>query len=133
LSDALALGTQIPRELAGKHPWASLLAGAAAGFAAAAVAVPSREQQALRKLAKIERALNLQQQKPEENGHPPTHAPPAGEQAFKSGRTSLTRAILSEVIGALKPAIVSLLTAGVTASAAKTTPEEMQAATSGQA
>ena len=45
--------------------------------------------------------------------------------------SSLTRATLGEVIGALKPAIVSLLTAGVTASAAKTSPEEMAQAAHG--
>ena len=37
-------------------------------------------------------------------------------------------AILGEVVGAIKPALISLLTSGVTASAVKPTEAEMQAA-----
>src|SRR5687767_10055743 len=38
-------------------PWTTLAAAAVAGFAAAAVAVPSQEQQTLKRLKKIEEAL----------------------------------------------------------------------------
>jgi len=136
LSDALALGKQAadPQKLMATHPWVTLGGSLVAGFAAAAVAVPSKEQQALRKLARIERALNPQPAKPKHESNGNGHAAPDGEtseQSFKAGRSSLTRAILGEVIGALKPAIVSLLTAGVTASAAKTSPEEMAQAAQG--
>src|SRR4051794_14895143 len=41
-----------------QHPWMTLGASAVAGFFATAALVPSKEDQALKKLAKIERALN---------------------------------------------------------------------------
>jgi hypothetical protein len=105
-------------------------ASAAAGFTAAAVAVPSKEQQALRKLAAIERALHLSPpERHGQNGKATDGAPTesngfdvsgkSGEQAYKSGRSSLMRAILGEFVGALKPAIISLLTAGVTGGCGK--------------
>ena len=145
VSEMFSLGKQgaDPARAMGAHPWATLAASAAAGFTAAAVAVPSKEQQALRKLAKIERALNLHEPKPARNGHGAAADGAAsdgfdvsgksGEQAYKSGRSSLMRAILGEMVGALKPAIISLLTAGVTGAVAKPSPEEIQAVSSGVA
>jgi len=147
LGDLFSFGKQAadPGKVMASHPWVTLASSAAAGFAAAAVAVPSKEQQALRKLAKIEKALNLNP--PERHAHNGKAAAAngaanagdgndaagkSGEQAYKSGRSSLMRAILGEMIGALKPAIVSLLTAGVTGAVAKPSPEEMQAAAGGQ-
>lgn len=145
LGDLFSFGKQAadPGKAMASHPWVTLAAGAAAGFAAAAVAVPSKEQQALRKLAKIERALNMNP--PERHAHNGKAGPAdgaanegydvsgkSGEQAYKSGRASLMRAVLGEVIGALKPAIISLLTAGVTGAVAKPSPEEIQAAANGQ-
>src|SRR4051812_25010258 len=111
LGDLFSFGKQSadPSKAMASHPWVTLAASAAAGFAAAAVAVPSKEQQALRKLAKIEQALNLNQ--PERQTSNGKHAAASGEskdsydvsgksgeQAYKSGRSSLTRAILGEVI-----------------------------------
>ncbi len=114
-----------PRVLMQSHPWATLGASTVAGFVATTLLVPSKEEQALKKLAAIERALNP----------PPPPPPPkadgkpeSGEAGYKSGRQGITRAIMGEVIGALKPALVSLLTAGVTATAAKPSQSEMQAA-----
>ena len=143
LGDLLSYGKQAidPAKATASHPWVTLAASAAAGFAAAAVAVPSKEQQALRKLAKIERALNLNS--PERHSHNGNSAAPddaangydvsgkSGEQAYQSGRSSLMRAILGELVGALKPAIISLLTAGVTGAVAKPSQEEMSAAANG--
>jgi hypothetical protein len=85
--------------------------------------VPSKEQQALRKLAKIERAL-----------HPP---PPKtdtdhtnGDSAtdYKRGRQSFARSILGELIKAVQPALLSMVTASVAGYTAKPSQEEMQAA-----
>jgi hypothetical protein len=141
VSDLLSLGKQAadPRRAMEAHPWVTLAASTAAGFAAAAVSVPSKEQQALRKLAKLERLLNPQPHAPAHNGNgAPGPAPDGeaaaenGERAYKSGRSSLTRAILGELVGALKPAIISLLTAGVTGAVAKTSPEDLQAAGTAQ-
>jgi len=145
VGDLLSFGKQAadPGKVMASHPWVTLGASAAAGFAAAAVAVPSKEQQALRKLAKIEQALNLhppERHRPNGKSGPANGAPTdefdvsgkSGEQAYKSGRSSLMRAVLGELVGALKPAIVSLLTAGVTGAVAKPSQEEMQAAAGAQ-
>jgi len=145
VADLFSFGKQAadPSKVMASHPWVTLAASTAAGFAAAAVAVPSKEQQALRKLASIERALNLTPpERHARNGHPPAGDGAAadgydvsgksGEQAYKSGRSSLMRAILGELIGALKPAIISLLTAGVSGAVATPSPEEIHAAASGE-
>ena len=47
-----------PLQWARQYPWATLGASAVAGFVAASLLIPSKEDQALRKLAAIERALN---------------------------------------------------------------------------
>ena len=122
-----------PRLWTQHYPWATLGAMAVAGFVTTSLLVPSKEQQALKRLAAIERALNPS---------PPPPAPPArdsmsvdgngkapsGEHAYKAGKQGIGRAILGEVIGALKPAVVSLLTAGVTAATTKPSHEDMKAA-----
>ena len=109
-----------------KYPWLTLGASAVAGFAATAMVVPSKEEQALRKLAKIERALNPAP--PPKKTDEDEETADEGAKGYKSGRTSFTRTILGEVIKAIQPAILSMLTAGVTAHAAKPSEEEMQAA-----
>ena len=128
LKDALAGGVD-PRPWMKQYPWATLGASAVAGFVAASVLVPSKEQQALKKLAAIEKALNPP---------PPRRREPdddvgsvdgkAGSQDYKSGRRGMLTAIMGELIGAIKPAVISLLTSGVTASAVKPSESEMQAA-----
>ena len=110
-----------------QYPWVTLGASAVAGFVASAVLVPSKEDQALKKLAKIERALNPQPPKPE-RGADGSAADEDGAKAYKGGRQSLGRAIVGEVIKAVQPALLSMLTAGVTAQAAKPSQEEMHAA-----
>lgn len=117
-----------PRQWMQQCPWATLGASAVAGFAATVLLVPSKEQQALKKLAAIERALQpppppKAKVKVESDGEPES-----GEAGYKTGRQSFTRALLGELIGAMKPAVISLLTAGVTATASKPTQSEMQAA-----
>ena len=116
-----------PGPLMRKHPWLTIGASVVAGFAASAALVPSKEQQALRKLAKIERALNPAPppKKKDDDGDEPADQ---GAKDFKTGRTSFTRTLLGEVIKAVQPALLSMLTAGISAHAAKPSQEEMQAA-----
>ena len=116
-----------PGTLMRGHPWMTLAGSAVAGFVATAVMVPSKEDLALRKLAKIERALN-----PEP---PPRKADAddeddrtSGVKSYKSGRTSFLRTMMGEVIKAVQPAVLSMLTAGVTATAARPSQEEIKAA-----
>lgn len=101
-----------------EHPWMSVGAAAAAGFVAACMVVPTKEDQALRRLAKIEKALNP--------SHPPVGSSSDGaanQQEYKSGRQSFWTSIAKEIIGAVKPVLLSTLTAGVTAQASQPQPQ----------
>ena len=108
-----------------QYPWVTLSASAVAGFAASAILVPSKEDQALRRLARIERALHPPQPKPK---HDDGEEDGDNANAYKRGSHSFGRAILGEVIKAIQPALLSMLTAGVTAHAAKPSEEEIKAA-----
>ena len=115
-----------PIEWTKRYPWAGVGASAVAGFVAAALLIPSKEEQALAKLAKIERALNPPPPKKEREVSDSVN----GDTTAKDARapTGLLTLLAREAIGAVKPAIISLLTAGVTAKAAKPTQDEMEAA-----
>jgi hypothetical protein len=93
-----------PREWIKTHPWITLASATVAGFAAAATVVPSKEEQALRKLQAIERAIHGERPK-SENGH----AAAEGDQKKETG--GLMALILRELIGAVKPVIVAAVAA----------------------
>jgi hypothetical protein len=128
LKNALAGGVD-PRPWMKQYPWATLGASAVAGFVAASMLIPSKEEQALKKLAAIEKALNPP---PPRRPEPPTDAGSVdgkrGVEDYKSGRSGMLSAIMGELVGAIKPAVISLLTSGVTASAVKPSESDMQAA-----
>ena len=130
LKGALAEGAD-PRAWMQQYPWATMGAAAVAGFVATTMLVPSREQQALKKLAEIERALNPEPRRRaerERDDHPDSVDGKGGADDYKAGRQSFMTALMGEAIKAVRPALISLLTAGVTAKAAKPSQEEMQAA-----
>jgi hypothetical protein len=128
IKTALAEGAN-PTEWAKQYPWATLGVSAVAGFVAATMLVPSREQQALKKLAEIERALNPEPRRRaerERNEHPDSVDGKAGADDYKAGKQSFMTTLLGEAIKAVRPALISLLTAGVTAKASKPSEEEMK-------
>lgn len=130
IKTALAEGAN-PTEWAKQYPWATLGVSAVAGFVAATVLIPSREQQALKKLAEIERALNPEPRRRaerERDEHPDSVDGKSGADAYKAGKQSFMTTLLGEAIKAVRPALISLLTAGVTAKASKPSEEEMKAA-----
>jgi hypothetical protein len=110
------------------HPWLTLAASAVAGFAASAALVPSKEEQALKKLAKIERALNPAPPPKRKADDDASASDGDGTTAYKSGRSSFARTLLGEVIKAVQPAVVSMLTAGVAGHVARPSEADMQAA-----
>lgn len=132
LKGALADGAN-PKEWMQQYPWATLGVSAVAGFVATTLLVPSREQQALKKLAEIERALNPGRAERERDDHPDSIDGKAGADDYKAGKQSFMTSLLGEAIKAVRPALISLLTAGVTAKAAKPSPEEIQAQAAGAA
>jgi len=88
-----------PKAWAKQHPWFAIGGAAVAGFAATAALVPSKEEQALRKLAELERAL-----------HPPTPAQTKNGDA-KREKAGLLTTILIETFAMLRPVLTSILTA----------------------
>ena len=90
-----------PKAWAREHPWVTIGAAAVAGFAATAALVPSKEEQALKKLAAIERALNAGREKVESNG----------DGKHGKGGGGMLSTILSEAVGLLKPALASFVAA----------------------
>jgi hypothetical protein len=90
-----------PKAWAKEHPWVAVGAAALAGFAATAALVPSKEEQALKKLASIERALNPAPERPASNG--------SGGHA----KDGLMGTILKEVLGMVKPVLASIVAANL--------------------
>jgi len=105
-----------PKAWTKEHPWVMVAGAAVAGFAAAASFVPSKEEQALRRLAKIEKALMPERGR--HDGHAVDASEDGGAKDFAKGRSSFLGAIGRQVLEMIKPALMSALTAGITAKAA---------------
>lgn len=108
-----------------------MVAGATvAGFVGAALTVPSREEQALRRLARLEKAL---MPTPEPKDSPVHHdGEDAGAKSYSKGHSSFMSGLGRQVLEAVKPAIMSALTAGITAKASQPSqPQQEQAPESG--
>lgn len=90
-------------------PWTTLAAAAVAGFAAAAVAVPSKEEQTLKRLKKIEEALNPRRQA--------VDAAVNGDHVAKveAGHGSFLSGLAGQLLRSVQPVLMSALTAGITA------------------
>jgi hypothetical protein len=97
--------TADPHVLTRDHPWLAISTAAVAGFAAALTLIPSKEQQALRALAELERARHAT---------PPQAAAasdkPATSAAAKPG---IFANITTEVLKTVRPLLTTLITAGI--------------------
>jgi hypothetical protein len=91
-----------PQAWAKEYPWATVGAAAVAGFVAVAALVPSKEEQALKKLAAIERALNP----------PPPREDHSNGDARKEGG-GLLGSILREAIKVAQPVLMSMMAGGM--------------------
>ena len=89
-------------------PWTTLAAAAVGGFVAAAAIVPSKEQQTLKRLRKIEEALR-----------PKRHVEDAvngdGVRKVETGQGSFLAGLAGQVLRSVQPVLMSALTAGITA------------------
>ena len=94
-------GLADPRPLLKSHPWLTLASAAVAGFTAAAVAVPSKDQQALRRLAAIHRAMNARHPA-DGNGHE--------EGKHKPSQEGIGAFLVREAVGLIKPVLFALVT-----------------------
>jgi hypothetical protein len=119
LNAKVALGaTMDPRKLARKHPIVSLIGAIVGGFVAAAVTVPSKEEQELRRLRRLHEAM-----------HPP--APPVaphvngnGAETKPAEKPTLWATILHEVIALIKPILLATITAGIKSASAPQAPAD---------
>ena len=78
--------------------------------------IPSKQEQALKRLAAIEKALNPKHRDAAEatNGE--------GVQQVQSGKQSFFAGLAGQILHAVQPVLMSAITAGVTAKAAKDQP-----------
>jgi hypothetical protein len=109
--NALAEGVSI-REWTARYPWIALGGAAVAGFVAASTLIPTKEQQALKKLAEYERALHperFERQKREKDQE--TELDEHGK--IKNKKPGMMQTIISELIRSVGPALASSLTAGL--------------------
>jgi len=97
-----------PRAWAKEHPWWTVAGAAVGGFVAACAIVPTKEDQALRRLAKIERAIAP---KP----RPVVVASEDGHSEKDPGNKGLFHGLLNQFLKSIQPAIMSAITAGLTA------------------
>ncbi len=95
-----------PRAWAGAHPWVMVASATAAGFMGGYLFTPSKENQALAKLAKIEKALRGGEHSPSP-ADGKTAKKPKGWGGFFAG----------QALRLLKPIVLSSLSAAVTAKA----------------
>ena len=97
--------TADPHVLTRDHPWLAISTAAVAGFAAAVTLIPSKEQQALRAMAELERARNA----------PPPSSPGTTDQpgASTAPAGSIFASITTEVLKTVRPLLTTLITAGI--------------------
>ena len=97
-----------PRAWMQVAPWTTLAAAAVGGFVAAAAVVPSKEQQTLRRLRKIEEALKPKRHVEDDVNGDGVRRVEAGQQSFLAG-------LAGQVLRSVQPVLMSALTAGITA------------------
>lgn len=91
-----------PQAWAKEYPWITVGAAAVAGFVAATALVPSKEEQALKKLAAIERALNPR---------PPREDHSNGDGKEEGG--GMLASMLRHAIKVAQPVLMSMLAGGM--------------------
>lgn len=106
---ALARGAD-PRNLPRKFPFVTVGTVAVVGFAAALLTIPSREQQELRRLERIRRAMYPEPAKAEANVEKS-----ASKAAEKAAKPPLWMTLVREGVSAARPILVSLVTASIKA------------------
>jgi hypothetical protein len=105
-----------PRAWLQSHPWTTLGATAIAGFVAAAMVVPSKEEQMLKKLRAIEKALTPDPAAPAVNGDATV------DPSRRAAGGGFLAGLAGQVLRAVQPVLMSAITAGVTAKTVKEEP-----------
>src|SRR5688572_29410567 len=93
-----------PRGWTKEHPWMMVAGATVAGFVGAVLAVPSKEEQALRRLARIEKAL-MPKLEPKAEAAAAHHGEEdGGAKSYSKGHTGFLGGLGRQVLEAVKPA-----------------------------
>lgn len=95
----------------------ALGAAAVGGFAAATILTPSKEEQALKKLERLEDALLPERREMREKLKAEADAKTKGKEA--PSKPGIGATIVRELLGVIKPAIMSAIAAGVSSKVAQ--------------
>jgi len=114
---ALAEGVD-PREWTRRYPMVAIGSAVAAGFVAAVLTIPSKEQQELKKLEKIRRAMHPEVDAVKDKAKAAV-ADAAEEAKAQAGKHSFWSTILREAVHMIRPVLISAMTAGLGAKAAQ--------------
>jgi hypothetical protein len=117
-------GTVDPQLWAREHPWVALGIAAAGGFAAATMLTPSKEEQALKKLEQLEDALLPERRQMREKLKAEADAKTKGKEA--PSKPGIGATIVREILGVIKPAIMSAVAAGVSSKVAQPDGQQQQ-------
>jgi len=108
-------------------PWTTLAAAALVAFAGTALVVPSKEEQAIRRLRRLERALGKEERRDrsDSNGHDDE------DDGRKKGDHTFLGMLAGHAIGLLKPLVTSALSAALSARTAQPDPAAQSGAGDG--
>jgi len=101
-----------PVEWAKEHPWITIGATATVGIVAAAVLIPSKESRALKRLEKIEAALNAGRHHHNGNGN-------GDGSAHSAAGHGILGTVLKEGFKLLQPVLAAAISSGVATAAAR--------------
>jgi len=118
------------RQVHEQHPWMTTAGAAVAGFVAATLLVPSKEETALKKLARWEKALRAAEGRTESQVAAAVSSEGDGKPQVKNEKKGLFASIATELIRTVGPGIASALTAAM---AAKGATEQAEAGGNGYA
>src|SRR4051794_28326645 len=107
-----------PRGWVQAAPWTTLLAAVLVGFAGTALVVPSKEEQALRRLRKLEEALRTSEDRDHRhNGNGSRHRSGDGDDSDKSKEDRSSHSFLGTLAGhafsLLKPMVTAAISAAL--------------------
>jgi len=114
IKEDLANATNL-RSVHEQHPWMTTAGAAVAGFVAASLLVPSKEETALKKLARWEKALRAAEGRTESKVADAVSSEGDGKPRLKQEKKGLFASIATELIRTVGPGIASALTAGMAA------------------
>ena len=96
-----------------EHPWLTIAASTVGGFAAAAALIPSKEEQTLARLRRLREAMEPSEKPSQDDKHSKT---------AKAAEGAIGGLLLRQVIGLIRPVIVSLLRGATSAQKAQADP-----------